>query len=212
MLLSLFLYVYSWEQTCTHTKSRIKCSNKLEENWFLNFSSGFSYYSFYFLKQSPLNFESVLQGQLAYALKSRKPKIRSFDTLSTDKLSTLCPLTHYPHLLFYYWHAVPVIILIKQETKQIIDIEPAVSLNSSPKNNCAGHCWCSSLAGNVCQGKRFTQGHPVTQQQLRKGLEAAQPCAPCQQQLSLGSKPVLPDLTASISSAKAQTDLRFVAH
>lgn len=85
-------------------------------------------------------------------------------------------------------------------------MESAASLNSSPTNNRAGHCWCSSFAGSVCQGKGFTQGHPVTQQQtverarggpaLRSMFAAAQP----------RQETCAPNPTASISSAKAQTE------
>lgn len=50
----------------------------------------------------------------------------------------------------------------------------------------------------------------MTQQQTGKGLEAAQPCARCQQQLSPGNKPALPDPRASISSAKAQTQRPYL--
>lgn len=71
-----------------------------------------------------------------------------------------CP----PYFPFYYQDTVPVVRLIKHETNQIIYTNSAVSQNSSPKNNYTGHAQYFSVADCVCQGKRFTQGHPVSQQ------------------------------------------------
>lgn len=85
----------------------------------------------------------------------------------------LCPSTHIPHLPFYYRHTVPTVRLIKHETKQTIYIKSAVSQNSSSKTNYTGHCSYFSLAGSVCRGKRFTQGHPVSQQQIVKRTQGS---------------------------------------
>lgn len=145
------MYIPKHRHVCIQKaiSSEIRSKIKLGEIWFLSYNTSFYYYYYYcLLKHSCLNnFELVLQDQLAYTLIIKECKDKVTQNLIYNLLikppsqfPPFWPLTHIPHLPFYYQHTGLIIRLIKHETKQIIYIKSAVSQNSSSKNNTTGHC------------------------------------------------------------------------